>query len=480
MFTFKTFLLITMAIFLLAGFSYPDVIHFKDGRKVEGEIISKDDKIIKIKTKFGTQEFPVEDIERIETKQTTEAEYQERVKNTNPEDVDAVFALIDWCKANNLDKYSRKHLKEIIKLDPNNKKAREMLGYVLHEGKWYTPRELEKMQAEAEREKKIAAGLVEYKGEWLKKEDVDNLKKGLVQHEGQWVTPEVKERLEKGLILYEGQWVANEDVEKLKQGLFKVGEEWITKEQANDVHSDWDDPWVLTSDCIKIKTNVDYDYAMLLLNEANLMYKMAKEAFTAEPSLQESLITIYVTSNLDGYKAIGDEIGAEKSSNYPVFYREDAPEDGAITVTYSMGTTENDKNFTRGLIRHAVFEQYLSRMNEKGEIPLWFINGQAAKWERFWSKEYISWSLGRLRSVGGMMKLSDYFESFTFTEREVLQGGFVCAYIESKDAGDKVKKAYEEALASLVSKKKINKEFGSLEKALVKEEKKVKAFEKKH
>jgi hypothetical protein len=480
MLNLKTLLIVVISIFLLAAICAGDVIHLKDGRKVEGKVISKDDKVVKIETKFGTQEFSMDDVERIEEKQTPEEEYQERLKNTNLKDTDAVFVLIEWCKENKLEKYAKKHLRDIIGLDPNNKKAREMLGYVEHEGKWYTPRELEKMKADAERAEKEAAGLVEYKGEWMEKDDVENLKKGLVKYEDKWVTPEVKDRLEKGLVLYRGRWANKEDVEKMKQGLFKVGEEWVTQEEADRVHSDWENPWILASDTVKIKTNLNYDYAKSLLDEATRMYDRAKEKFKAEPNLDESLITLYVPSNLDGYKAIGDVIGAEKSSNYPVFYREDAPEDGMVSVTYSMGKTENDKNFTKGLVRHAVYEQYLSRLNEKGEIPMWFINGQAAKIERFWVKEYISWSLGSLRGLGGLVKLSDYFDNFTFTEREILEAGFICAFIDSKEAGDKVKEAFDEAIASLVAQKKISKEFGSLEKALIKSEKKLKAFEKKH
>lgn len=480
MFNFKTLLIIAIAFFLFAATSAGDVIHLKDGRKVEGKVISKDDKVVKIETKFGTQEFTVDEIERIESKQTPEEEYQERLKDTNLKDTDAVFELVAWCKENKLEKYSKKHLRAIIELDPNNKKAREMLGYVEHQGKWYTPRELEKMKADADREEKLAAGLVEYKGEWMKKEDVENLQKGLVKYEEKWVTPEVKDRLEQGLVLYDGQWVKEEDVEKMKQGLFKVGEGWITEEEANRVHSDWDNPWILTSETIKIKTNLDHEYGSSLLAEATRMYDKAKEKFKTEPNLDESLITLYVPANLDGYKAIGDVIGAEKSSNYPVFYREDAPEDGMISVTYSMGKTQNDKNFTKGLIRHAVYEQYLSRLNEKGEIPQWFINGQAAMIERFWVKEYISWSLGSLRGQGGLIKLSDFFDAFSFTEREILEAGFICAFIDSKEAGEKVKTAFDEAIAALVAQKKIKKEFGSLEKALIKSEKKLQAYEKKH
>lgn len=471
----KTVYLILFVCFCY-GFSLGDVIHFKDGRKIEGVVISQDSKKVKFKTKYGTKEFLLSEIKDIEIKKTKEQEYEELLKQTDLTDVEAVLKLVNWCNQNKLESKSKKHLRDLIKLDPENDTAREMLGYVKYEGKWYTPRELKAFQEKEEREKKIKAGFVEYKGEWLPKEDVEQLKAGKVKYKDKWVTPIEKERLEKNLILYEGQWISKEDVEKLKQGLFNVGGDWVNKEEADRVHSDWEDPWILKSTHIKLTTNKNYDYAQQILGEGEGIYKLINKLIQVEPLLDESLLNLYVCSTLEEYNNLGNAIGDERSSNYSVFFLEDSPEEGPLSVTYSVGDKEDDIRYTKGLVRHAIVEQYLRRIDEKGELPDWFIKGQAAKLERFFVKEYISWSLKSLRRVGGFIKTSQYFDSFAYTEQEIYQAGLLCAYLDSNKVSERVKSSYQKALKAIVDKKKISSEFAALEKSLTKDEKNIRAY----
>jgi hypothetical protein len=476
-------LAVTVLIVLFIGSAFGDVIHFKDGRKIEGEIVSQDAKTVTIKTKYGTKSFPLSDIDSIETKKTKDQEYQEQLKKTNPKDADAVMALIVWCNDNGMESASRKHLREIIRLDPNHKEAREMLGYVMHEGKWVTPKEMEAIKKKEEIEKMKADGLVEYKGEWLPAEDVEKLKEGLIKYNDEWVTKQEKERLEKNLLKYEGQWLPKEDVEKMKQGLFKVGEEWVDKKNANRLHADWEDPWVLHSEHIKIRTNLDYDYAQQLLAEGESTYNLVKSLVKTEPKLNDSPLIMYVVSTIEEYNNIGDAIGDEKSSNYPVFYVEESMDDGPISVSYSTGRNEAALRFTKGLVRHMIAECYLRRLDEKGEIPLWFIKGHAAKLERFWHPQYISWSLKSMRSVGGFIKTTQFFDAFNFTEQEIYMGGLVCAYLDSdlnKEIPTKVKEFLTNSITAIGKKKKISNAFAELEKALIKDEKGIRAFMGKH
>ena len=169
-------------------------------------------------------------------------------------------------------------------------------------------------------------------------------------------------------------------------------------------------------------------------------------------------------------------IGDERSSNYPVFFVEDSPEEGSLSVTYSIGDKDSDVRYTLGLVRHAIVEQYLRNIDEKGEFPEWFIKGQAAKFERFFIKEYISWSLKELRRAGGFIKASQYFDSFGYTDQEIWQGGLLCAFLESNKSTDRIKTDYEKVLKAIIDKKKISSEFAGLEKTLIKSEKKIRAY----
>ena len=473
-------LFLLLGLLLFSGICLADIIHFKDGRKIEGVIVSEDAKKVKLKTKYGTKEFLLSEIDKIEKKKTRDQEYKERLASLNKEDIDSVFELVAWCKANKLDSKAKVHLKEIIKLDPNNAKARSELGYQRFEGKWYTPRELKAIKAKQDREEKLAQGLVEYKGQWLPAEDVEKIKEGYIKYKGKWVTPLEKERLEQNLVLYEGQWVPAEDAEKMKEGLYKVKGQWVNKIKADIAHSDWEDPWVLKSEHLCLKTNKNYDYAQNMLAEGEDAYKQIRKIVEVEPSLSDTRLTIYMASTIEEYNQIGNEIGDEKSSAYSVFFAYETPEDGPVSVCYSIGDKESDVTFTKGLLRHALVEQYLRRIDEKAEIPDWYIKGQAAKIERFFHRKYIIWSLKALRRVGGFMKTSQFFDAFGFTEQEIFQSGLICAYLESKDVSDKVKEAYDNALAAIKARKKVGSSFVDLEKALVKDEKNIRAFMGKH
>ena len=347
-----------VAIFLSYLLVSGDVIHFKDGRKIEGVIISKTEKTVTIKTKYGTRSFQMDEISSIERKKTLDEQYQERASKVDPTDLDSVFDLVNWCFQNNLESKARKNLRAILKLDPNNEKARKLLGYVSYKGKWFTQKELDAFKKREEREEKLAQGLVEYKGQWISKEEVEKIKSGMVKYKGEWVTPEEKERMEKNLVKYEGQWLPKEDVEKMKQGLFKVGDQWVDKKEANRIHADWEDPWVLKSDHIFLKTNKDYDFAQSVLAEAERTYRDMKSLVGVEPNLKDSLITLYMVGSMEEYNTMGNAIGDEKSSNYPVFYVEET-EDGPVCVTYCLGENDADVRFTMGLVRHSISELYL-------------------------------------------------------------------------------------------------------------------------
>ncbi len=475
-----------IALLLICGFAFSDVINFKDGRKIEGKIVYKDSKIVRIKTKYGTNEFSMADILNIDEKETKEQEYNNLVKKTNPKDTEAVMKLVDWCNENDMKSHARNHLKEILEYDPNNEEARKRLGYVKNQGKWITPRELAILKEKEDREEKQSKGLVEYKGEWLPKEDVEKIESGLIKYKGEWVTKEEKNRLENNLVLYEGLWVKKEDAEKMKQGLFNVGGLWVKKEEADRAHSNWEDPWILKTKHVTIKTSKNYDYTLKMLADADLAYNRIKELVKIEPDLKETLITVYVLSSIEEYNNIGNAIGDERSSAYSVFYAEESPEDGQITVTYARsdpkkGDTDDYVRYTLGLVRHSVVEQYLRRIDEKDEIPLWFIIGQAAKVDRFHSEAYISYYIKELRKQGGFIKTKQFFDSyFSFSEQQIYQAGLLCAYLDSNDADEQIKDQLNEVIKAIGEKKRISRAFLSLEKSLIKGEKSIRDYISKH
>lgn len=78
-------------------------------------------------------------------------------------------------------------------------------GYIRFQNQWVDPKD---------------AGLVEYKGEWMKPEEkfaAEQRDKGLALYDGKWVTFEEKEKafardqMEKGLVSLKGRWVTSDD-----------------------------------------------------------------------------------------------------------------------------------------------------------------------------------------------------------------------------------------------------------------------------
>lgn len=63
-------------------------------------------------------------------------DYQDRLKETDLRDPDAVYELAMWCGENRREREKLTHLREIIKMAPDHGAAREALGFVLYKGVW--------------------------------------------------------------------------------------------------------------------------------------------------------------------------------------------------------------------------------------------------------------------------------------------------------------------------------------------------------
>jgi len=203
---------------LLAGFfslallalpGRADVLHMKDGREVEGQIVEETKSKIRIRTLLGTFEFDPKDVERIERGKSRLEEFEERMEAAKT--ADDYHAVGLWCVERKMRKQAKQAMRKAKELDPMHAGANTWLGFVLHEGEWVTPEEKARRVAAAEEAAKKAEGLVRY-GD-------------------RWVTPEDKRRLEQGLIRVDGQWLSYEELQRSK-GLEEVDGRWIERSEA--------------------------------------------------------------------------------------------------------------------------------------------------------------------------------------------------------------------------------------------------------
>ena len=184
----------------LQGLLLADTIHFYDGRKLEGKILSEDyDKLV-IKTKYGTQTIDMSDIEKIEKTKSERELYEEKRAKLGGADAEGRYQLGLWCKENGLPDKAETEFEKAIEIDPKHEGARKELGYEKHEGEWLTRDEI--------MDKK---GFKKWRGEWISSEDYDKKMKEKIQKEkdreqkeATKLAEEVKKATEAAMKEYEG------------------------------------------------------------------------------------------------------------------------------------------------------------------------------------------------------------------------------------------------------------------------------------
>ncbi len=104
-----------------------DVIHFKDGRKVEGQILEETETTVKIKARLGTITVPKGDVLRIERGKGAGVEFPGRLKAAGDK-LPGLVPLLAWCKEKNLKLEGEYVSYLILSMDPANEPARSFLG----------------------------------------------------------------------------------------------------------------------------------------------------------------------------------------------------------------------------------------------------------------------------------------------------------------------------------------------------------------
>lgn len=197
------------AALLLAAATCADVVVLADGRRIEGVIVSADEKEVVLDSGLGRLTFKRADVVDLVYKKTRRQIYDEKLEAA--ESAGDWFALGEWCLENKMRKKAPVCFERALELDPGHEAAHRALGHVLHEGEWMTPQE---------RAQRIAAALEE-----------EMRAKGFVPSGGQWVTPEEKLRLDEGWVQHAGRWMPAEEARRL-QGYTRVGDRWVHESEA--------------------------------------------------------------------------------------------------------------------------------------------------------------------------------------------------------------------------------------------------------
>jgi hypothetical protein len=207
--TFRTVLLSAVAGAALGAVLSADVVVLKDGRRIDGQVLSESGGKVTVRTGLGDLEFPSASVVEIVRSKTARQEFAER--EAAAKTAGEFFALGEWARDKKLESLAKKAWKRAVELDGDHAGAREALGFVRYQDRWLTPQE---------RDLRVLAD-----------EDAAMAERGLVRHGERWVTPADKARLDAGLVEHEGRWVTPDEQRRL-EGFEFFGGEWIPRAQA--------------------------------------------------------------------------------------------------------------------------------------------------------------------------------------------------------------------------------------------------------
>ena len=204
------------------------------------------------------------------------SDYREAEKTLADDDAETRFAMALWQFRSKNQQEMERLLEEVIKLDPDHKQARRMLGHEQVDGKWLSGDEL-----------KIAQGLVQHKGEWVTKEAKEKLDQGLLEYKGKWLTQdEYYQKL--GYKRHRGQWLDKSTYKKVTKREQQFRE--LTKQRA-----DWSNAWEFETQFFKIKTNCPHQIAEEVAIAMDMCFLRLKDVFGLTKKIAKVPLEVYAT-----------------------------------------------------------------------------------------------------------------------------------------------------------------------------------------
>lgn len=125
---------------VLGSMALADIVHMKDGTKVEGEVIAETQDSITVKSQHGTVELEKARIDRIEKKKLPQELYREKLASIAGNDAEGHYLLALWCKEKGLEQEYTAELRKVIEINPDHAAARRRLGYRREGDKWVRER----------------------------------------------------------------------------------------------------------------------------------------------------------------------------------------------------------------------------------------------------------------------------------------------------------------------------------------------------
>jgi hypothetical protein len=122
-----------------------EVFRLKSGGQVEGEWLNREEsprKVYRIRTRSGgLLALPATAVHAPRPVSDAQRKYQQ-IRSQFANTVESQWKLAEFCRNSGLSELRKDHLLQIIELDPDHGASRVALGFVRHNGKWTTKKEM--------------------------------------------------------------------------------------------------------------------------------------------------------------------------------------------------------------------------------------------------------------------------------------------------------------------------------------------------
>lgn len=126
-----------------------DVIYTTDRRKYEGRVVRETEEAVTIRTYAdGEITIPRSKIKKWVKRRSRFDDYEDRLKRSKPETADDHVRLGYWCARKGLKQLAEEHFRRALDLDPDHEGARRGLGMRKIDGRWVSPEEARRIEAE--------------------------------------------------------------------------------------------------------------------------------------------------------------------------------------------------------------------------------------------------------------------------------------------------------------------------------------------
>lgn len=338
------------AVLCFVSVSAADVIHLKDGGKIEGKVITETETEVQIATKYGVQNIPKENIKQVETTPTVREVYREKLSEIEEGDADAHYQLGLWCKEQGLVSEAELEFREAIKLNPGHHGARVEMGFVFYGGRWVHVDELKELMESRD--------FVAYNGRLVSRSE------------------------------YEKLTAEEEDLEEPPEdepGEEETAEPEPEETQAEDPGVPWVDAYELKTSHYAILTNLGKKVSRRYTKLMEELHGEYRKVFKGYRSKDKSKYSVWVYRNQQDFM---QETG--RRQDVGGYYDSQAKRVVSYRGVYGSGTT--DAVFAREGC-HQYLDSIMASMNS---TPVWIVEGFAVYFESVRVSESGSVKMGKL------------------------------------------------------------------------------------